>query len=620
MLKSQREFAATSRTGFTVSALILVASMFGSIPDTNALEGYVSPLEPADTSSPRETLRSLRENFERTWRDFYRLHDFRTINRAAATRAKRTLDTSKLPPAQASRLAGEALILIYEVLDKVELPPWEEIPDAAAMRELPPEEPRRWQVPGTEITIALIEDGPRKGEYLFTSDTVGRAHEFYDRARNLPYRPGAMENVYQTVISMGGTWVPIKLTDSLPGWARTIVWGQAAWKWVAMVLTFGLWIAVVLVLRRLSKPPDEEPHYWLRFFFTLAMLPLTKGMRWFMDKQLVLAGTVFELVDTGIVVLYFLVAAAAIIHLGAAVAASLIASPKVDKESIDANLISVGARTVAWLAAILLLAKGASQLGVPLAAVVTSLGVGGLAFAMAARPTLENLIAGVTLYLDKPVRVGQFCQYNDVLGTVERIGLRSTKIRRWGGNVVSIPNSQFAELQLDNYNDARYIWIRQRLRLRYETSADQLKFILAKLREMLFAHPKVLAPRVRLIGFDEDSLTVEILAYSDTGVWAEWHAIREDVYLRIMEIIEESGTRLALPSQTTYFARDDGLDDAKKKAAEQQVLEWQEKGELPFPDMTEEQREALSGTLDFPPQGSIEYKSAEESEVTGEKS
>ncbi len=133
------------------------------------------------------------------------------------------------------------------------------------------------------------------------------------------------------------------------------------------------------------------------------------------------------------------------IHLGGAIASSLIASPRVDKNSVDANLISVSVHSVAWLLAILLLAKGAGDLGVPLAAVVTSLGVGGLAFAMAARPTLENLIAGVTLYLDKPVKVGQFCQFEDVLGTVERIGLRSTRIRRWGGNVISIPNAQFAE-------------------------------------------------------------------------------------------------------------------------------------------------------------------------------
>jgi len=609
----------SSTAGCAIPALLLVLAL-GLAPHGVAAEDYISPLEPADTSSPRATLKSFKDNFERAFRKYYELRIPSVVDRSARVRTLRTLDVSELPPAQARRLAGEATLLLNEVLDKVELPPYEDIPDAAAMRELPPGEPRRWQVPGTEITIERIEDGRRKGEYLISANTVARAHEFYDQAHNLSYQPGAMEGFYLDIISEGGTWVPLALIEALPQWAEIILGGQAAWKWVAMALTFALWLVVVYFLRRLSNRPDGEPHYWLRFFLGVAVLPLTRGMRWFMDQQLVLAGTVFEVVDTSILILYYVVGAMALLQLGGAVASSIIASPRVDKNSIDANLIFVGAKTVAWLCAILLLAKGASDLGVPLAAVVTSLGVGGLAFAMAARPTLENLIAGVTLYLDKPVKVGQFCQYNDVLGTVERIGLRSTRIRRWGGNVLSIPNAQFAEYQLDNFMDAKYIWIRQRLRLRYETSADQLKFILAKLREMLFSHPKILLPRVRLIGFNEDSLKVEILAYSDTGVWAEWHAIREDVFLRVMDIIEASGTRLALPSQTTYFARDDGLDAEKKRAAEAQVHEWTAKGELPFPDMTAEQREALSKTLEFPPTGSIEYKAmAEQSTEDAEK-
>ena len=607
-----------SSTGCTLAALLVVLAL-GISPHGVAAEEYISPLEPADTSSPRATLKSFRDNFERAFRKYYELRIPGVVDRSAQLRTLRTLDVSQLPPAQARRLASEATLLLYEVLDKVALPPYEEIPDGSAMRELPAGEPRRWQVPGTEITIERIEDGPRKGEYLISANTVGRAHEFYDQAHNLSYQPGAMEGFYLDIISEGGTWIPASLTEALPNWANYIVGGQATWKWIGMALTFAVWLVVVYLLRRLSNRSDGEPHYWLRFFLSVAILPLTRGMRWFMDSQLVLAGTVFEVVDTSILILYYFVGASALLHLGSAVASSIIASPRVDKNSIDANLISVGAKTVAWLLAILLLAKGASDLGVPLAAVVTSLGVGGLAFAMAARQTLENLIAGVTLYLDKPVKVGQFCQYNDVLGTVERIGLRSTRIRRWGGNVLSIPNAQFAEYQLDNYMDAKYIWIRQRLRLRYETSADQLKFILAKLREMLFSHPKILLPRVRLIGFNEDSLKVEILAYSDTGVWAEWHAIREDVFLRVMDIIEASGTRLALPSQTTYFARDDGLDEEKKRAAEEQVREWTAKGELPFPDMTEEQREALSKTLEFPPTGSIEYKAVAEQESGAEK-
>jgi len=607
-------------SGLSALRILLLVLAFGAAPNVGAAEAFVSPLEPADTSSPRATLKSFRENFERAYRPYYELRLHQRIDQASRKRALRTLDDSKLPPVQATRLTVEAMFLLNEVLDRIDFPDYAEVPDAAAMQALAQGEPRRWLVPGTEIAIERIEEGPRKGDYLFSSSTVNRAHEFYDEAKGLAYKPGAMANFYKEIISEGGSWISPKLIQVLPDWAKSIVLGQAAWKWVAMVLSFGVWIFAVYAMRRLSKSRDGKPHYWLRFFLTLAILPLTRGMRWFMDYQLVLAGSVFEAVDTSILILYYLICALALLNLGAAVAATLIASPRVDEKSMDANLISVGTRAVAWLLAIFLLAKGASDLGVPLAAVITSLGVGGLAFAMAARPTLENLIAGVTLYLDKPVKVGQFCQYNDVLGSVERIGLRSTRIRRWGGNVLSIPNSQFAEYQLDNYNDAKYIWIRQKLRLRYETSADQLRYVLAKLREMLFAHPKVLLPRVRLIGFGDDALTVEVIGYSDTGVWAEWHAIREDVYLRIMGIIEASGTRLALPSQTTYFARDDGLDDEKKRAAEEQVREWTENGELPFPDMTEAQRKTLKGTLEFPPKGSIEYTVAKEEEADKDKS
>ena len=102
-------------------------------------------------------------------------------------------------------------------------------------------------------------------------------------------------------------------------------------------------------------------------------------------------------------------------------------------------MIFIFFQVAAWGLVIVLFATGVHRLGVPIEAVLGSLGVGGLAGALAARPTLENLIAGVTLYLDKPVRVGDFCQFGDVAGSVEEIGLRSTRLRQWDGNLISVP-------------------------------------------------------------------------------------------------------------------------------------------------------------------------------------
>ena len=142
----------------------------------------------------------------------------------------------------------------------------------------------------------------------------------------------------------------------------------------------------------------------------LARLPVTRGFRAFYEQQLIVVGPAYVVVDNVIVMLYYIIAAVAILNLGAAVAGSIIASPRIDKNSLDADFVSVGCRAVAWLFAIRILAGGLSDLGVPLAAVIASLGVGGVAFALAAGPTLENLIAGVTLYLDKPVKIGQQTQ------------------------------------------------------------------------------------------------------------------------------------------------------------------------------------------------------------------
>jgi MscS family membrane protein len=552
----------------SVPGVLLVVLAVSAAAQAQSPQFGPTPLAPPDTSSPRATLKSFRENMDSAFRPFIEGR------------------SSRLPAAGAA--------------------------EKRAMAKLPPDVPRVWTIPGTEMKIARVMEGPRTGEYLFSPVTVDRAREFYELARNLAYKPGAMDGLYQRIVYAPGPWIPTRWIEVMPDWVKETVVGQSVWKWIGMVFTSVVWLLLVYLAHRFSRPMGGEHHYWRRFLLAVALLPVTTAFRSFYEHQLIVVGPAYVAIDNAIVLLYYLIGAVAILNLGAAIAATIVASPKIEKQSLDANLISAGSRAVAWLCATLVLARGLSVLGVPLLAVVASLGVGGVAFALAARPTLENLIAGVTLYLDKPVRIGQFCQFEDVVGTVERIGLRSTRIRRWGGSLLSIPNAQFAEHLLDNFNDARYIWIRQRLRLRYDTSPDQLSYVLAKTRELLFAHPKIVSPRVRFIGFGDDALTVEIVCYSDTGVWSEWHAIREDVFLRIIDIIERSGTRLALPSTTTYFTRDGGIDEARRDAAEQQVREWIEGGELPFPDMSEAQRAALAGTLSFPPEGSVDYEAKPE--------
>jgi MscS family membrane protein len=247
--------------------------------------------------------------------------------------------------------------------------------------------------------------------------------------------------------------------------------------------------------------------------------------------------------------------------------------------------------------------------GVHVTALIAGLGVGGIAIALAAQKTVENLFGGVTLVADQPVKVGDFCRFGNQLGTVEAIGLRSTRLRTLERTLVSIPNGELASLQIENFAKRDRIWLRTTLRLRRETTPDQLRYALVRLRELLYAHPMIDPDpaRVRLVGFESDSLEVEIFAYVRTRDYNQFLAVREDVYLRILDILAEGGTGLAHPSMVLHRGAE-GLDRAR--AAEAAVCQWREEGTLPLPEFPPERLARLVGTLEYPPGRSPEQRRA----------
>ena len=243
------------------------------------------------------------------------------------------------------------------------------------------------------------------------------------------------------------------------------------------------------------------------------------------------------------------------------------------------------------------------NIGINVTGILAGLGIGGLAVALAGQKTIENLFGGVTLVLDQPVRVGDFCRFGDTLGTVEEIGLRSTRVRTLDRTVVAVPNAEFSALQLENFARRDRIWLHTTLGLRYETTPDQLRYVLVEIRSMLYAHPRVDPDpaRIRFVGFGAYSLDCEIFAYVLTADYGEFLAIREDIFLRIMDIVAASGSGFAFPSQTAYLGWDTGLDEARSRAAEAEVRARRERGEVYLPDFPAEKIAALRNTLPYPP-------------------
>ncbi|MBZ9728267.1 mechanosensitive ion channel family protein [Salegentibacter sp. JZCK2] len=244
--------------------------------------------------------------------------------------------------------------------------------------------------------------------------------------------------------------------------------------------------------------------------------------------------------------------------------------------------------------------------GIDVTTGLAALGIGGIALALGAQKTIENFVGSVTLIADRPIRVGDFCRVGQITGHIEKIGIRSTQIRTLDRTVVSIPNGAFSSDTIENFAHRDKFRFITTLNFRYETSPDQLRFLLAELRKVLYAHPKVYEEpaRIRFTGFAAHSLDIEIFAYLDAKDFNEFLEIREDLMLRMMDVVDRSGTEFAFPSQTIYFGKDQGLSKEKSAEAEAEVQNWKKEWEMPLPQFSREQIDALKNKSSYPPEGS----------------
>jgi MscS family membrane protein len=234
---------------------------------------------------------------------------------------------------------------------------------------------------------------------------------------------------------------------------------------------------------------------------------------------------------------------------------------------------------------------------------LAGLGIGGIAIAFAAQKTLENLFGGVSLLGDEVIRVGDVCKFGDRVGSVEDISLRSTTIRTPDRTELSIPNGSLATMNIENLTRRDKILFTTKLALNWETTSDQLRYVLAQIRRLFYEHAKVEtnSARARLIGFSDGSITVEVFCYMLTVDGGEALAIQEDLLLRIMNLVQEAGTGFASSTQTLYRGREAGPDKEKTASVHGEVQKWRDSGRMPFPDFAPEEIAKFRDSIPYPP-------------------
>ncbi len=221
------------------------------------------------------------------------------------------------------------------------------------------------------------------------------------------------------------------------------------------------------------------------------------------------------------------------------------------------SILRLGRRTLDLIVLCAGVLVGLHYLGVNAIGVLAGLGVGGIAIALAAQKTLENVIGGISVVFDHTVRVGEMVKVADKQGTVEEIGLRSTRIRTLDRTIVSVPNGQLANVILENLSTRDKYWFHHTLSLRYDTSAAMMRTILDGIDKLIAQHPRAEggSVQVHFVHAGQSSMDVEIIAYLLSTDWNNFLKNQQNLLLDILETVQAAGAQLAYPSQTLYLAR-----------------------------------------------------------------
>ena len=214
-------------------------------------------------------------------------------------------------------------------------------------------------------------------------------------------------------------------------------------------------------------------------------------------------------------------------------------------------------RKIAKVAALALgLVAVLNELGFQVASLLAGLGLGGLAVALAAQKTVENLIGSLAIGVDQPFRVGDFIAVEGAMGTVEAVGMRSTRIRTLDRTLVTVPNGKLADMRVESFAARDRYRLNVTLALVYATRAAQLREVLEGLRAVLRAHPALgpEAPVVRFADLGDTALRIEVMAWLEAASFDDFAALRGELYLAFMEVVERAGASFAFPTQTVHVA------------------------------------------------------------------
>lgn len=501
----------------------------------------------------------------------------------------------QLSPARRESQGEQVAIALKTVLDRAFVGSLKSIstnPEGSLQPGIPADREKigTLSIDDTDVDVMLIRvNDPNAGKiWLFSSDTLSKVPEVYELVQSHQVETRVPKPLVRIQFLGMSAWMWLALLLAIPvsaglGWILIelfvlprVLWIRdrqqlptlMAWQSVSKPLLFVLGVMIHRMLMSFIGLPLLPRHY----YSLTARVAFIIGVAWLLMRVL----------SRGLVHLRIRAIARGSTGTG--------------------SLVLLGHRIVNVLVLLVAGLGILGTLGFNMTTALAGLGIGGLAIGFGAQKTIENLFGGVSLLWDEVIRVGDTCNFNGSVGVVEDISLRSTRIRTTERTELSIPNGSLATMNIENLSRRDKFLFNPKIGLRCETTPDQLRYVLAQARRLLYEHPKVETPtaRIRLAGLEQGSLTLEIFSFILTRDAAEFAAVREDILLRLMDMVSDAGSGFAFPSQTVYLGQDSGLDKEKAQQAMDCVRRWRGEKRLPFPDFAPADVSEFRDSLPYP--------------------
>lgn len=502
------------------------------------------PLSPVKTESPRDTMRTFYDSMN-AYRQFKKTDPQRA--KRNLDRAVRTLNLDGIGSVLPEEQGKEAAVFLKEVIDRIIVLDFDKIP-----LEVKPGNPP-WRLKDTEISVAKVAEGDRQGQYLITKDSVRNARSWYNQVSALPYKEGS---------GQGAGYREPWLQRKVPPWMREKVVLFYNWQWLGILVAifFGLLARMLgtIVSRILQRITNRLGYRWWNEAIQLTERPLGLAVAcffWFFSLQILsFEGTAYLVFRVMIQVVLSISVVWAVYRMVDVATHYLIEKAKKTETTLDDHIMPLVQRSLRSFTIIFGILLVFQNLGVNVMSILAGLGLGGLAFALAAKDTCANLFGSLMILMDRPFQIGDWINIKGVDGTVEEIGFRSTRLRTFYNSVVSIPNSVIANENIDNYGRREFRRVFAKLGLTYDTPPEKIEAFCEGIKKILQANENVRQDYFHVVfnSYQSDSLEILLYCFLKVPDWSAELVERQNIYLEILRLAKELEVEFAFPTQTLH--------------------------------------------------------------------